>query len=67
MKRIAAMTGGAYYPASSAQELESVFQHLPTYLIAKHETSEMSVFFAAGGALLAIVAIALSLTWHPLP
>ena len=67
LKRIAATTGGVYYPATSAQELERVFAGLPTYLIMKHETSEISALFAAGGALLATLAIALSFAWHPLP
>ncbi len=67
LKQIASMTGAAYYPASSAQELEKVFQHLPTYLLVKHETLEVSVFFALGGALLVVLAIALSFAWHPLP
>ncbi len=66
LKRIADMTGGTYYPASSASELESVFKHLPTYLIAKHETSEVSVLFVAGSALLVTLAIAFSFAWHPL-
>ena len=67
LKQIAGMTGAAYYPASSAQELQSVFRHLPTYLIVKHETLEISVLFALAGALLVTLAVALSFAWHPLP
>ena len=67
LKQIAAMTGGEYYSAESAGELQKVFQNLPTYLITKHETIEISVAFAAVGALLAALAIGLSLIWHPLP
>ncbi len=67
LKQIASMTGGTYHSASSAQELQSVFDNLPTYLISRHEVSEISVFFTAFGALLAGLAIALSLTWHALP
>ena len=67
LKRVADMTGGTYYSAESAGELQNVFQNLPTYLITKHETSEVSVVFTAIGALLAALAIALSLLWHPLP
>jgi Ca-activated chloride channel family protein len=67
LTEIANMTDAAYYPASSAAELESVFAKLPTYLIAKHLTSEISAVFAAAGALLATLAIVLSLAWHPLP
>ena len=66
LERIADMTGGVYFPAASASELESIFKWLPTYLVAQHERSELSVFFAAGGALLSALAFALSLLWHPL-
>ncbi len=67
LKQIAEMTGGTYYAAESAGELQNVFQNLPTYLITKHETTEISVVFTALGALLAALAVALSLIWHPLP
>lgn len=67
LKQIAAMTDAKYYAASSAGELLKVFQNLPTYLISKHEVMEISVVFAALGALLVAIAIALSLRWHPLP
>jgi len=67
LKQVADMTGGEYYAATSAGELQNVFQNLPTYLITRHETMEISVAFTAIGALLATIAIALSLIWHPLP
>ena len=65
--QVADMTGGAYYSAESASELQEVFQNLPTYLITKHEIMEISVAFTAIGALLAAIAVTLSLRWHPLP
>ena len=43
-----------------------VFNKLPTYLITKHEVTEISVGFAALGALLAALAVGLSLRWKPL-
>ena len=67
LKRIASMTGGEYYTATSAGELESVFRNLPTYLIMKHDIMEISVAFVALGALLAASAVVLSLILHPLP
>lgn len=67
MKKIADMTGGEYHTASSADELQKVFQSLPTYLITKHEVSEISFLFAALGALLVGAAICLAVVWHPLP
>ncbi len=66
LKKIAAMTGGTYYPASSANELQDVFKSLPTYLITRHEVSEVSFLYAGIGAALAALAIGLSLLWHPL-
>lgn len=67
LMEIADMTGGTYYSAESANELQEVFRSLPTYLITKHETREISVAFVALGALLAAIAVTLSLIWHPLP
>lgn len=67
LKKIASMTGGTYHLASSASQLESVFAGLPTYLIIKHEILETSVVFVALGALLAGIALLLSLIWRPLP
>lgn len=64
---IAEMTGGEYYAATSAGELHDVFKQLPSYLKTKEESSEISVIFIAAGALLASLAVALSLAWHPLP
>ncbi len=67
LKQIASMTGGTYHAAASAQELVSVFNNLPTYLITRHEVSEISVLFTAFGAILAVFAIGLSLRWHAIP
>ena len=61
------MTGGEYYAASSASELQKVFDGLPTVLITREETIEISVVFAAIAALLIISAVLLALLWHPLP
>jgi Ca-activated chloride channel homolog len=67
LKEVAAMTGGTYNSAQSAGDLQNVFNNLPTYLITKHETIEVSAIFATLGALIAAIAILLSLLWHPLP
>ena len=64
---VANATGATYYPASSADELQSVLQHLPTNLITKHEVTEISVAFVALGALLIGVSILLGQAWRPLP
>jgi Ca-activated chloride channel homolog len=67
LKQVAEMTGGEYYVATSASELQEVFRNLPTYVIATRETTEISVFFTAAAVLIAILALFLALRWHPLP
>jgi Ca-activated chloride channel family protein len=67
LKGIAEATGGEYYPAQSANELNTVFQNLPTSLITKHEVMEISVAFAALGAVLVATSILLGQKWRPLP
>jgi Ca-activated chloride channel homolog len=66
LKKIAAMTGGQYYSAESAGELNNVFKSLPTYLITRREITEISVAFAAIGAFFTALAVILSLLWQPL-
>jgi len=67
LKLIAGKTGGEYYAPTSADELNQVFRALPTYLITKHETTEVSVVFAAAGTILTALAVVLALRWQPLP
>lgn len=67
LKEIAELTGGKYYSAASANELQEVFQSLPTNFITRHGTQEISVIFVALGALLAALAVILAQMWHPLP
>ena len=67
LKQVADLTGGAYYPAESASDLEQVFAKLPTQLITKHEVVELSVGFVGAGALLAALALLLGRAWRPLP
>lgn len=65
LKQVADMTGGTYYAATSARELQDVFRNLPTYLVVTRETTEISAFFNALGLLLILIAIFLSLRWNP--
>jgi Ca-activated chloride channel family protein len=67
LKQIADLTGGTYHPASTASELDTVFQNLPTNLITKHEVTEVSFGFVGLGGLLAGLAILLGKAWRPLP
>jgi Ca-activated chloride channel family protein len=67
LKQVADLTGGVYYPAESAQQLEGVFAGLPTNLITKHQVLEVGVGFVAVSALFASLAMLLGRAWRPLP
>ncbi len=67
LRAVADATGGEYYPAESASELEKVFAELPTNLITKHEVTEVSVAFVAVAVVLLAGAFLLGQTWRPLP
>jgi Ca-activated chloride channel family protein len=66
LREMADLTGGSYFRAESADQLLEVFLDLPTQFTLQKETVEISVAFAAIGALLVVIAIALSLIWQPL-
>ena len=66
LKQIADQTGGTYYAATSADELQNVFQNLPTYLIVTRETIEVSALFTALAVLLVLLALAFSARLYPL-
>ncbi len=67
LRQVAATTGGTYYPAESAEQLESVFQGLPTNLITKHEVLEIGFGFVGLSVLLVGIAFILGRAWRPLP
>ncbi len=66
LRQVAALTGGTYYTAASSGELQSVFRNLPTAFITETRTAEITVIFAAVGALLAALALLASALWQPL-
>jgi Ca-activated chloride channel homolog len=67
LQQIAEITDGEYYPAESGTDLQKIFDNLPTNMIVTTEITEISVAFAAVGALLTTLAICFSLLWRPLP
>ena len=64
---VAEATGGEYYPAESAEQLNEVFEQLPTDIITSHEVVEISVAFVALATVLIALAILLGQAWRPLP
>jgi Ca-activated chloride channel homolog len=67
LMQVANLTGGKYYPAESAEQLQSVFSSLPTSNITKHEVVEITVAFVGIGAVLLALAFLLGRAWRPLP
>lgn len=67
LRQIAQLTGGQYYPAESAGDLEQVFASLPMSLVVKHESVEIGAGFALLGGLLTGAGLLLGRLWRPLP
>jgi Ca-activated chloride channel family protein len=67
LQTVASMTGGEYYRAESADQLYDIFLDLPTQIVLQEEALEISVIFAAVGAVLALAAVSLSLMWNRYP
>src|SRR5881628_1031775 len=63
LKKIAELTDGDYYNASTETDLRKVYETLTTQLVIRQEKTEITVFFTAAAAILAIVAGGLSLFW----
>lgn len=66
LKQVAEATGGAYFAATSAGELQTVFQNIPIDLALRREAVEISVFFNAFAVLVVTIAAILSHLWNPM-
>jgi Ca-activated chloride channel family protein len=64
LRGIARTTGGTYARAANASQLEKAFADLPRRVVHVREVHELTVWFVAIGALLAIGAIATSRWWN---
>ncbi len=67
LKKVAAMTGGAFYKAQDAAQLKKVFTNLPKQVTLQKRNVEVSVAFVGAGLLLTLAAIILSLRWNRSP
>jgi Ca-activated chloride channel family protein len=63
LKKIADMTKGKYYRASSSDDLKQVYELLTKQFVVEVKEMEVSSFFAAGAALLMMIAAGLSVAW----
>lgn len=63
LKRVAAATLGEYFYAGTAEDLKKVYQSLSSRMVVERKETELSALFAGLGALLAVLAAALSVWW----
>jgi Ca-activated chloride channel homolog len=63
LRQIARISGGRYFEAPTAKDLESIYSGLGTRLSSKEEKREVTAAFAGGGLVLLLVGGALSLSW----
>ncbi len=63
LKQVANITQGEYFYAGTAVDLKKVYENLNSRLVLEKKETEVSALFAGAGALLALVAAALSVFW----
>ena len=62
---VADLTGGEYFKAVDAEALAKVLTNLPNDIVLQRRNTEITVWFALVGALLAMVAVGLAQWWNP--
>lgn len=67
LRGVADITGGEYYRAENADQLNDVFRNLPTEIILQKEQTEISFLFSLAGGLILLVGVVLSMRWNRFP
>jgi len=63
LQKIADITRGQYFRASTAADLKGIYKSLNTQIIMETKKTEITAFFSAAAAVLALLAAGLSLFW----
>jgi Ca-activated chloride channel family protein len=63
LKQVALLTQAEYFYAGTADDLKKVYQSLSSKLVVEKKETEITAFFAAAGALLALLGAGLSVWW----
>ena len=64
LQGVAKTTGGQYYRAQNADQLQSALADLPSHVTVTHQRIDLGAWFAGGGGLLVAIAVGLSLWWN---
>ena len=63
LAQVAQRTGGQFFTAPTAQDLQSVYENIGSRVTYKHEPQEITSLFAAAAAVLLVVGGGLALLW----
>ncbi len=63
LKTISGLTRGEYYQASSAEDLQRVYQGMNARMVLQRKETEITALFAAAAAVFAVAAAGLSFAW----
>jgi Ca-activated chloride channel family protein len=64
LEQVAATTGGRFYKAQSADQLQGALSDLPHTITVTHEDKDLAAWFSGLGGLLIAAAVGLSLWWN---
>lgn len=67
LREVSARSGGISYTAKDSSQLDKVLASLPRHIVVQKERHEVTVLFAAAGAVLALGALGASIRWSPYP
>jgi Ca-activated chloride channel family protein len=63
LKKIADMTRGQYFKASTETDLKNIYQSITTQLVMETQKTEITALFSAAAAVLALLSAGLSMLW----
>jgi Ca-activated chloride channel family protein len=63
LKNVSVLTHGEYFYAGTAEDLKKVYESLSARMVVERKETEITAFFAALGALLAVMSAGLSVWW----
>jgi Ca-activated chloride channel family protein len=66
LKTVAATTGGEYFAATDADQLQDVLANLPKHVTTQQQDVDISAGFVAAAALLLLLGLGLSIRWSAL-
>lgn len=64
LAEVAKITGGEYFRAQDAEQLDGVMADLPSNIVTQKQKVEISVWFVLAGVLLLMAAVTLSVLWN---